>query len=163
MPLERSPVEFLTLHRAGFMQVDTQINYRLNLVNLKEPESLQGLEVEFADEAPFDIGEDDIKSFEHERYFKLPGVTAEMVNRRYVRWCRQHLREHASESLRVLYDGKVQGWYLGATGEGAGLNLTLAMASRNHSPTTVTKATKTAPVTPTQPAMMSCRASRADA
>ena len=133
MPLEQSPVEFRTLHQTGFMQVDTQINYRLSLVKLKEPESLGGLEVEFADESPFDIGEEDIKSFEHERYFKLPGVTAEMVNRRYVLWCRQHLREHASECLRVVYEGAVQGWYLGKTGERAGLNLTLAMLSRNAS------------------------------
>lgn len=130
MPLEQNPVEFLALHRAGFMQVDTQINYRLNLVNLQAPESLQELEVEFADETPFEIGQDDIKSFDHERYFKLPGVTPDMVNRRYVLWCRQHLRKHASESLRVLYKGKVQGWYLGATTESAGLNLTLAMLAK---------------------------------
>ena len=122
MPLEECPVETVMLHRAGFMQVDTQINYRLSLVNLQEPESLAGLDVEFADERPFDIGEDEIKSFEHERYFKLPGITAEMVNRRYVLWCRQHLREHASECLRVVYEGQVQGWYLGATTEAPGLN-----------------------------------------
>jgi hypothetical protein len=129
MPLEHSPVQLLTLHRAGFMQVDTQINYRLNLVNLKAPESLKDLEVEFADEHPFEIEQGDLKSFEHERYFKLPGITAERVNRRYALWCRQHLIEHPSACLRILYKGKVEGWYLGATSEGVGLNLTLAMLS----------------------------------
>jgi hypothetical protein len=133
MPLESDSVDFLTLHRAGFMQVDTQINYRLKLVNLPAPDSLEELEVEFADEHPFEIGQDDIKSFEHERYFKLPGVTADMVDRRYVLWCGQHLREHAAACLRVLYRGKVEGWYLGAASEGVGLNLTLAMLSRDSS------------------------------
>jgi hypothetical protein len=113
------------------MQVDTQINYRLNLTNLKEPDSLDGLDVEFADDQPFEIHQDDIKSFEHERYFKLPGITAERVNRRYALWCQQHLLEHAPACLRILHQGKVQGWYLGATSEGVGLNLTLAMLARD--------------------------------
>jgi hypothetical protein len=130
MPLEDSPVRIPALHRAGFMQVDTQINYRLNLVNLKEPESLARLDVEFADEAPFTIELEDIMSFEHERYFKLPGITPEKVNQRYVLWCRQHLREHPSACLRILYGGKVQGWYLGSASNGVGLNLTLAMLSK---------------------------------
>lgn len=133
MPLENSPVGFLNLHRAGFMQVDTQINYRLKLLNLPAPDSLEELEVEFADEHPFEIGQDEIMSFEHERYLKLPGATADTVDRRYVLWCRQHLRQHAPECLRILYKGKVQGWYLGATTEGAGLNLTLAMLSQDAS------------------------------
>lgn len=133
MPLEHSPVGYLALHKAGFMQVDTQINYRLRLADLPAPDSLDRLEVQFADEHPFEIGQDDIKSFEHERYFKLPGISEERVNRRYVLWCRQHLREHAAECLRVLYEGEVQGWYLGAATEGPGLNLTLAMLSRDSS------------------------------
>lgn len=130
MALEHSPVDVGVLHRAGFFQVDTQINYRLNLTKLDAPASLDALTVEFADEAPFEIHVPDIKAFEHERYFRLPGITAERVNERYVLWSQQHLLQHPATSLRILNDGKVEGWYLGDDSSGVGLNLTLAMLSR---------------------------------
>lgn len=130
MPLEQGPVDYLAIHRAGFFQVDTQINYRLNLANLKWPDSLNDLSAEFADQVPFEIRADDIKPFEHERYLKLPGVTPEKVNERYALWSRRHIAGHASTCLRITYNGRVEGWYLCDDSGEVGLNLTLAMLSR---------------------------------
>lgn len=130
MPLEKPVVDWIKLHRAGFTQVDTQVNYRLNLANLKSPESLADLEAEFADEVPFDIEANELKPFEHERFFRLPGVTLEKVNQRYALWSKRHLAAHPSNCLRITYGGWVEGWYLGDDSAGVGLNLTLAMLSR---------------------------------
>jgi hypothetical protein len=131
MSLERAPVDFLSLHEAGFFQVDTQINYRLNMANLDMPESVEKLSVEFADEVPFEIRAQDLMPFTHERYYKLPGVTPEKVNERYALWSRQHLKDHPSTCVRVLDEGEVQGWYLSDDSGDVGLNLTLAMLSRD--------------------------------
>jgi hypothetical protein len=113
------------------MQVDTQINYRLNVANLEFPESLASMDVEFADKVPFDFEASDLKLFEHERYLKLPGVTPEKVNERYALWGKGHLAAHPSTCLRITYRGRVEGWYLGDDSAGVGLNLTLAMLSRD--------------------------------
>ena len=130
MPLEHPPVDLVTLHGAGFFQVDTQINYRLNLTKLDLPSSLDSLTAEFADEAPFEIDSADIRAFEHERFFRLPGATEERVNERYALWSQQHLAAHPTTSLRILSRGRVEGWYLGDDTAGVGLNLTLAMLSK---------------------------------
>jgi hypothetical protein len=131
MPLEHAPLEPQVLQRAGFFQVDTQVNYRLRLTDLQEPESLAGLEVEYADEMPFEVHTSDMRSFEHERFLRLPGATTERVDRRYAQWSRNHIQAHPATCLRILHEGQVQGWYLGDDGSGVGLNLTLAMLSRN--------------------------------
>ncbi|MEJ8568228.1 hypothetical protein [Elongatibacter sediminis] len=130
MPLEQSPVDLPSIHAAGFYQVDTQINYRLNLGRLPAPESLASLSVEFADQTPFTVTAGEMKPFEHERFFKLPGITPERVNERYALWSNEHLARHPAASLRVLHQGEVEGWYLGDDSSGVGLNLTLAMLSR---------------------------------
>jgi len=131
MPLEDPAIDLKRIHRAGFFQVDTQVNYRLGLTRLPAPPSLADLDVEFADEIPFEITADAVKPFEHERFFRLPGVTPERANQRYALWSEEHLAGHPGTSLRILYKGQVEGWYLADDTAGAGLNLTLAMLSRN--------------------------------
>lgn len=130
MPLEHPPVDLVAVHRAGFFQVDTQINYRLNLTKLDAPSSLESLTVEFADEVPFEVHGSDIKAFEHERYLRLPGATEERVNERYALWSQQHRVQHPTTSLRIRSGERVEGWYFGDANAGVGLNLTLAMLSR---------------------------------
>jgi len=131
MPLEQNSVDYIALHEAGFFQADTQINYRLNMANLDLPESLGELAIEFADEAPFQIHAQDVMPFTHERYYKLPGVTPEKITERYALWSRQHLKEHPATCVRIIGQGRVQGWYLSDDSGEVGLNLTLAMLSRD--------------------------------
>ena len=133
MPLENAPVALASIHRSGFFQVDTQINYRLGLKNLSNPPSLAELDIEFADETPFEITADAVKSFDHERFFRLPGITPERANQRYALWSAEHIPNHPTTSLRILYKGQVEGWYLADDTAEAGLNLTLGMLSKNSS------------------------------
>ncbi len=129
-PLEDSGIDFLSLQRAGFFLADTQIPYRLKLTGMDSPPSLSNLDVEFADEMPFSVSAEELMPFDHERYYRLPGATREKVTERYATWSRQQIERHPSTCLRVLYKGKVQGWYLGDDSAGNGLNLTLAMLCR---------------------------------
>lgn len=133
MPLENPPVDLDAIHAAGFFQIDTQINYRLGFRDLPNPPSLAELDVEFADEAPFEVAADAAKSFDHERFARIPGVSQERADQRYVLWSAEHIARHPATSLRVLHNGRVQGWYLGDDSEGAGLHLTLGMLSRDSS------------------------------
>jgi hypothetical protein len=131
MSLESSEAELIEIHEAGFFQVDTQINYRLGFRNLPAYSSLDKLEVEFADEKSFSLDSCDVMPFDHERFVRLPGISAEKTNERYALWSNEHLSAHPHESLRILHEGDVQGWYFADSSAGKGLNLTLGMLSRN--------------------------------
>lgn len=129
-PLENPGVDFRALQSAGFFMADTQIPYRLKLTGMDSPPSLAGLDVEFADDVPFSVDARELMPFEHERYYRLPGATAEKVTDRYALWSQQHIERYPATCLRVLYKGEVQGWYLADESADSGLNLTLAMLTR---------------------------------
>ncbi len=130
VPLGGSAPSLRDLHQAGFYQFDTQINYRLSFRGLQKPSSLDELNVEFADEFPFAFLAEDVKSFEQERFSRLPGVSQRLVNQRYALWGETHIKKHPSTCLRVLYKERVEGWYLADDTGKKGLNLTLAMLSK---------------------------------
>ena len=131
VPLNSGLMSLWELHRAGFTQIDTQINYRLGFRGLMKPPSLDELDVEFADESPFTFIADDVKSFDHERFIFLPGISQERINQRYALWGATHINEHPSTCLRVLYKGSVAGWYLGDDIENKGLHLALGMLHKD--------------------------------
>jgi len=117
------------LRRAGFVQVDTQVEFRLGVARIEESESLAGLDVAFADETPFRVEAGDLAPFEHERFLCLPGCTARRLQERIALWSGELLASHPQWCLRVERGGKPQGWFLSRPGTG-GLNLTLAMLRR---------------------------------
>ncbi len=129
-PAESPGLDLRAINQAGFFQVDTQINYRLKLPSAMRPGNLDSLEVEFADQSDFRVSADDIQSFRFERYFKLPGATEERVNLRYAQWSNEQIEACPSTCLRVVSNGRVEGWYLGEAVQGTGLHLTLAMLGR---------------------------------
>ena len=120
------------LLRAGFIQADTQIHFRIGLAALQLTSLLEPLSVRFADEVPFSLPLEAMSIFRHERFYILPGISAERINRRYAMWGQQIILTHPATCLEVLLDGKVQGWFLSMK-EGAKLNLTLAMLHQNAS------------------------------
>lgn len=116
--------------QAGFFLADVQIAFRIALKEACGTSCAEELAVHFADEAGFAYREEDLASFEHERYIHLPGHTPERLNARYASWGRQLIREHPETCLAVFSGGEVQGWFLSQPAAG-GLNLTLAAAHRN--------------------------------
>jgi hypothetical protein len=119
-----------TLMRAGFFLADTQIPFQIALPPPANGTSGRALEMLFADESPFQLREDEVRSFTHERYQHVPGLGVPEIDRRYTGWARQLMREHPETCIQARVDGTVQGWFLAEPGE-AGLHLTLAMLHRN--------------------------------
>jgi hypothetical protein len=127
-PLASAPT-FLQLAGSGFTLVDMQIGFRLMLGAVPDSPSLSDFVCQFADQTHFEIGMDEMRSFEHERFLQIPGASLERLAQRYAGWSNQLVREHPEWCLRVLYQGEVQGWFL-ASMTGQGLYLALAMLSR---------------------------------
>src|SRR5687767_13657798 len=82
-PLTDAPDAF-ALGRAGFVQVDVQMPFRIALRDIPASASLAGYECRSAMEKPFTLQASEVRAFEHERFLALPGVTPECLNQRYV-------------------------------------------------------------------------------
>jgi hypothetical protein len=74
------------LLRAGFMQTDVQIVFKLDLRRLPPLPDFANLSIASAAEEPFHIGDDELGEFEHERFRYLPGITPAKLKDRYRRW-----------------------------------------------------------------------------
>jgi hypothetical protein len=122
-------VDTLELSKAGFMQIDTQVTFRINIAQVLSGPSLATLDADRASDSPFTIDGAEIAPFTHERFRHVPGITAERIDARFALWARQHLAAHPEWCLRVTSGGITQGWFLSEmTNEG--LNLELAMLHR---------------------------------
>ncbi|HYM62972.1 MAG TPA: hypothetical protein VEZ11_18945 [Thermoanaerobaculia bacterium] len=115
--------------RAGFVQADTQLPFRLGMARVAGGPSLDHLDVESAAEAPFRVGAGELAPFEHERYGMLPGITPEKLASRYARWANEQIAQHPDWCLRIRDRSGVQGWFLSRSTD-EGLNLELAMLRR---------------------------------
>ena len=124
-----APLDAVTCARAGaagFVQIDTQIPFRIGLTRIESSPSVDRLDVRFCDEHPFQVGRGESAEFEHERFAALPGVDAARLANRYVLWATALLDSDPAHGMQVLSNGVVQGWFLGRETE-RGLELTLAM------------------------------------
>lgn len=126
-PLRDAP-SALQLFRAGFMFVDVQVNFRIRLAGLGTSPSLGEYECRSAADEPFAVETSEVRAFEHERFRVIPGVTPELLDRRYVVWARELIARHPEWCLRLTLRGRTQGWFLSEPG-GAGVHLALAMLS----------------------------------
>ena len=120
------------LCQAGFALVDVQMNFRMSLGNVAITPSLEAYECASAAEKPFVICPDEARTFEHERFFQIPGMTPEKLNQRYVSWANDLIAKHPEWCLRLTHHGKTQGWFLSEP-NGTSLHLTLAMMAANAS------------------------------
>ena len=129
---QESSLSGSALSAAGFMQVDTQMPFKIGLARLEGSPSLERAEVRFADEHPFAIDSAQLADFTHERFSVLPGVEIADLNRRYGLWSQKLLAADPAHCMQVLVGGESQGWFLGSKTE-KGLELTLAMLKREAS------------------------------
>jgi hypothetical protein len=132
-PLGSSPPA-LKLQRAGFTWVDCQLGFRIALNRVTSTPSLEKLEIEFADKHSFTVPATEMKLFKHERFLEVPGVTPEKLAERYAAWAGRLIENHPSWCLRIVYQSRVQGWYLSEP-EGESVHLALAMLHRDASVT----------------------------
>jgi hypothetical protein len=114
---------------AGFMQVDTQIYFRLGLSSVEGTPSLAELECISAADEPFNIEPQAMAVFEHERFAHLRGMTADLIAERYGAWSNDLIARHPATCVRVMYRGALQGWFLSSVEKGA---LRLALAMSHH-------------------------------
>jgi hypothetical protein len=127
-PLENAPSSDV-LKQAGFSLADVQINFRIALHDVPPSASLEGYECHTAVKEPFCIGMNDVRTFEHERFLEIPGVTHEMLNRRYISWANQIINTYPDWCLRLSHSGQTQGWFLSQL-TGSTVDLTLAMLAK---------------------------------
>ena len=127
-PLTAAP-PVLKLAASGFVLADVQIGFRLKMDAVQPSPSLAEVACEFASQAPFEIGLDEARNFEHERLLQLPGINPKRLAGRYVRWSNQLVREQPEWCICVRYQGQPQGWFLSSL-TGQGLYLALAMLSQ---------------------------------
>jgi hypothetical protein len=118
------------LARAGFIHVDTQINFKLDLLHLPALPDFADVKIQAAADVPFTIGEDELAPFEHERFRHLPGVGPARLKERYKLWANRLIAAHPQWCLRVMYGDKVQGWFLSERDDAA-FHLTLAALHRD--------------------------------
>jgi hypothetical protein len=124
-PLESAPSTLLAA-RAGFTMIDVQINFRIALKQVPPSASLAGYECRSASEEPFRIEHGDVRAFEHERFLRIPGITHEKLNARYVNWANEIIARNPDWCLRLSHEGRGQGWFLSEPTDST-LCLTLAM------------------------------------
>jgi len=117
------------LSAAGFTQTDTQIEFLLNLNQVKASTSTARLSNNFADQKNFHIKAETLTAFSHERFQHIPGYTATRANARYALWANRLIHEHPETCLTLFLDNRLQGWFLSRPGKQGHLNLVLAMLS----------------------------------
>lgn len=130
-PLDATPSSIL-LQQEGFFWVDVTIGFRLSLEKVQPSESMKHFDCLSAVDRPFEIGPDDVKDFGYERFAKLPGMTIDVLNQRYVNWSNQMIAAQPEYCFVIERSGKVQGWFLGQR-KGAAIGLTLAMLAKGAS------------------------------
>ena len=126
-PLATAPSAFL-LCATGFALTDVQMGFRIALSAVPESPSVADYDCRSAAEEPFTISADEVRTFTHERFLQLPGITDGMLNERYANWANDIIRTHPRWCLRLSHHGVTQGWFLSES-SGGSLGLTLAMLS----------------------------------
>jgi len=115
------------LGRAGFFSVDSHINFRINLSRVGSTQSTDQLMAVDAEEAKFEVSSGEIRTFAHERFRFLPGVTMDRLDARYALWSNQLIAQNPAWCLQISDRTGIQGWFLARVDEDKPLNLTLAM------------------------------------
>ncbi|MBS2023549.1 MAG: hypothetical protein JST92_14180 [Deltaproteobacteria bacterium] len=118
--------------RTGFFLADTQLHFRIGLAAvaaLPQGPSLAALEVVPALAEPFTVRADEMAPFQHERFLLVPGVSQEKLAERYARWSNELIEKAPRTCVRLVSQGKTQGWFLSEP-DGGLLRLALAMAHR---------------------------------
>ena len=115
------------LASSGFVQIDTQSQFMLNLRKVEPTSSTDQLVCRFADQDHFSIEAGQLAMFTHERFHQIPGCTETRTNERYALWANDLIRENPATCMRLFLEDRLQGWFLSRPGQSHGLNLALAM------------------------------------
>lgn len=94
----------------GFLEVDLQIEYRLNTKKFAQFNS----EIVFLNSEEYLIDFSDFSDFSSERYLKLPAVTEERNSLRYATWASELMRNHPRTCGTVRYQNATLGYVFGS-------------------------------------------------
>ncbi|PBA31087.1 hypothetical protein CKJ65_15135 [Mycobacterium intracellulare] len=114
----------------GFYHVDTQLAFRIGLSGLRSSDTIERLQVSFADEVKLVIDAENLADFRHERYLQLPGIRPYKVASRYATWGNALVEQAPATCLALYDDDALQGYFLSQLRAGS-LHLTLAMLTRD--------------------------------
>jgi hypothetical protein len=118
------------MHDARFVFGDAQMEFRVKLSVDHKPSSADSITFDSADKKPFSVTAKEVRAFEGDRFFLLPGVTMQRVEERYALFTERLIKDSPATCLRASREGKTQGWFLSKPSK-KGLELTLAMLSKD--------------------------------
>jgi hypothetical protein len=116
------------LARSGFVQIDTQIPFKIRINRVTGGPSMDELTAERASEHPFVV--EQTAPFAHERFRHLPAITDAKLAERFTLWADAQIAAAPEWCLRIDSGGQTQGWFL-AEMASDGLHLELAMLHRD--------------------------------
>ncbi len=122
-----APIPVESLLAAGFVKLDTHIEFRLDLGELA-PRPVPGLRAVTSEESRIEADLSLAHPFKSERFVSLPGVGYKSVNERYTQWARALCEEAPEWCVAVYRDDLPQGWFFSRPAPNGELNLTLGVA-----------------------------------
>jgi len=117
------------IRRSGFVQVDTQIPFRLRLKDIESISSHKVLQAHTAADKEFEIRAENFTDFKYERFLWL-GIDRKRLNKRYEIWGHNLMASAPETCLQITHENRVQGWYLSRS-VGDKIELTLAMLHKD--------------------------------
>jgi hypothetical protein len=124
---EELPVK--AIHDGGFFLADTQIGFRIGL-NDVSVKCDSGVEIRSAEEPGWSLDSGDWADFAHERFQHLAGCTPRRLQERYGRWAENTSSQHPGSSLRILFEGRTEAWFLAEPVSADSINLALCVQRR---------------------------------
>ncbi len=129
----RAPMEedlpVRAIHEGGFFLADTQIEFRIGL-NTVAHKCDSGVEIRSAEEPGWSLDSEDWAEFGYERFQFLAGCSPQPLRDRYRRWAENMASQHPALSLRIVFEGRTEAWFLAEPMSGDSINLALCVQRR---------------------------------
>jgi hypothetical protein len=116
---------------AGFVFVDTQVNFRIGLARLQSSgeasSCAESLSLAPASSGSWQVDTSDWAIFGHERFRLLPGITLPRLNQRYARWATELVANSPESCFEIRSAAGPEGWYFGKPNSDGSIDLTLGV------------------------------------
>jgi hypothetical protein len=118
------------IHDAGFVFVDTQVNFRIRLARTPDL-CAEPVTVVPASTRDWQVDSSQWAIFGHERFRILPEVNAAKLNCRYEQWAADLISKFPDHCFELRSQAGPEGWYFASPGRGGSVNLALGVRSQD--------------------------------
>jgi hypothetical protein len=118
------------MSEAGFVFVDTQVNFRIGLAR-RGSSCAAPLSLVPASSGSWQVDTAEWAIFRHERFRFLPGITPLRLNQRYARWAAELVEQSPEACFEIRSEAGPEGWYFGKPASERTVNLTLGVMRKD--------------------------------